>query len=109
MYSDRPPAFVFPETPDGYDRMKAFIAEEPDALWGAVKTCDRYSPQAHPVYTDDDIYSLRPRHVRPCANRSREGVRDMNWCCRCEVGLPHHVLTKRDSDRLSDHYSLSGF
>lgn len=98
-FSDTPPAFVFPDTEDGRERLRKFVAEEP-ILLGKVATCDQYQEARHPVYTDDDLYS--DAEVRRCGHRNRMGVRDMNWCCRCIAGFPHTWLDARDVDGLSD-------
>jgi hypothetical protein len=85
-FSDRPPAFVFPDTELGRAKMREFIAEEPDALIGAVVACNEYVENTTPIYTDADW--LRDKSIPMCARRNRDGVRDMNWCCRCAAGLP---------------------
>lgn len=100
MFSDRPPSFVFPDTRSGRDRMRAFVAEEPAVLMGTTRTCDRWEPTAHPVYTDDDLYT--DKSIPKCSNRNRSGVRDMNWCCRCDAGFPHTWLDRHDESGLKD-------
>jgi hypothetical protein len=106
-FSDRPPQFVFPDTEQGRRERAEFVKEEFETLSQVVVLCDRYQEQVHPVFTDDDVY--RASALRPCANRNREGVRDMNWCLRCAAGLPHHFLSERDSEGLRDFHTMSGF
>lgn len=84
---------------------REFVAEDYETLMGRTVICDQYRPTQHPVHTDDDLY--RDKSMRACANRKRDGVRDMNWCCRCHFGFPHSWLTKRDAEGLRDSHSLT--
>ena len=84
-FSDRPPALVVGDCPEGHAELLSMVREAPE-LMGKIAECTEYRLQTHPIYVDDDW--LRPKYLPPCANRSRAGVRDMNWCCRCLQGFP---------------------